>query len=446
MYDAAKNIWTPVKGSYGISRRRIGWHSPAYSARDDAVLVYAHSSREATFAYRLDPATGSEARPGRAGGTSRLYLDWDARMAKLPAQEPAANIEKMPANRWVEMPGPSVPTKNWGSATVDTEKGVILYIGGGHSTYSGTDTAHYDIGAGRWSLSYPPEFPPFLRATSRTVFGWSYNQHPWAEHTRKWYAYDPVSRMMVYARQGAGNKWITIHPDGADAKGFKPSGYCTMIYDPHLRQWYTPTWDRPWRTGDSSRLISTPNGVYAHAGGIWHCNVEKVGAGDKAGYVGKWKQVFKEAPGTGSEFDATVYDSKRNRLVILTGSGKKPAMTFFDLGTGKSEKALPEGKWNFFREACYIPDQDVIFTPDGYNGLGYYVYRCAQNKWIKVDIAPPMSGGKPIQRGAGKSSAAIVYDPVHKVLFYFSIGAPVNLMRYDDKSVKVRAEGGSREN
>jgi len=114
-------------------------------------------------------------------------------------------------------------------------------------------------------------------------------------------------------------------------------------------------------------------------------------------------------------------------------------MIFIDPASGKVEKASPEGKWNCMREVCYIPDQDVIFTPAGYQRKGYYVYRCAENKWVQVDIAAPMIGGKPINRGKGASAdTVILYDPRHKVLFHFDVGNTVHLMRYDDKSVKVR--------
>jgi hypothetical protein len=221
----------------------------------------------------------------------------------------------------------------------------------------------------------------------------------------------------------------------------KTTGYASWVYDPRLRKWYTPTYDRRFGTGDSDRLVSTPKGVYAHTGrsGVWHCSVEKVEDAGRVRYVARWKQIAKKGPGTGGEFDATVYDSERHRLVCLTSSRKGSRyVTFFDLKSGKAARAKPEGNWQHFREACYIPDQDVVFTPASYGKSGYYVYRCAQNRWVKVDIAVPKIKGKPVNRGRGSGPDTVVlYDPVHKVLFHYDVGNTVHLMRYDDKSVKV---------
>jgi hypothetical protein len=447
-YDAAKNEWMPLKGRYD---RGSGWQSIAYSEKDDALVLVTDGTRSwgghrATWVYRLRPASARGREKAVAHGTRpRHHYDFNARAMKMPAPDPESHEKKLaslPANRWVQMPGPNVPRKGWGSATIDTDKGIIVYVGGGHSTYSGTDTAHYDIGAGRWSLSYPPEFPPFLKGTNRVVYGWSYHLHPWAEHTRKWYAYDPVSRMVVYIRQGGiGRPGRRLHLGVGTNGVVKTTGHASWVYDPRLRKWYTPTYDRKFGTGDSDRLVSTPEGVYAHTGrsGIWHCRVEKVEEDGGVRYVARWKQTVKKGPGTGGEFDATVYDSKRHRLVCLTRRRKGgPVMTFFDLKTGKTQRATPKGKWDHFREACYLPDQDVIFTPAGYQRNGYYVYRCANKEWIKADIAAPRIKSKPINRGKGSSpDTVIVYDPRHKVLFHFDVGNTVHLMRYDDKTVKV---------
>jgi hypothetical protein len=447
-YDAAKNTWTAVKGVYPSG----GWESLAYSSKDDVVLLYQDGTKSwggsrTTHLYKLNPATAAVKRGGVAAPHPRPRLDWDARTRKLPAPDPEAidkQLAALPANQWVQMPGPHFSRKTWGSATVDTDKGVILYHGGGHSGYSGTDVAHYDIGSGRWSLSYPPEFPPFLEATNRTVYGWSYNLHPWAEHTRTWYAYDPVSKMMVYNRQG----FVNRPGDGRFDLGDGPvvsTGYASWVYDPRLRKWYTPTYDRPFGTSDAQHLVTTPAGVYAHTrqNGIWHCTIEPLERNGKTEYAARWKRVIEKAPASGNDLGGTtVYDSKRNRLVVL----KTPAsMDIIDLHEMKVSQLKPEsGRVAHYREACYIPDQDVIFSPNGFRKQGYSVYRCAENKWVQVDIAPPVirytRGGKEHVRQdvyAGEDTV-IRYDPIHKVLFHYGVGNTAHLMRYDDKTVKVK--------
>jgi hypothetical protein len=437
-YDAAANVWTPINGQYAVARRPVAWSSAAYSTKDDVVLLYAANHQEATFAYRLDPATAKTKRKGFKPGAVWPRINWDARTAKLPSPDPEAHAKKLaelPVNRWVKMPGPHVYRKTWGSATVDTDRGVILYYGGGHSGYSGTDVAHYDVGTGRWSLSYPPKFPPFLEGTNLCPFGWGYDLQFWTEHTRKWYAYDPVSKMMVYARLGGFGPGRTAYLTENGTESFKAKGYVTWVYNPTLRKWYAPTFEQPFSVKWSGRLVTTHEGIYAHVGGtVWKCTVENAGTDEVPRYVGKWS-VYGKTGGTGGEFDATVYDSKRHRLVILTGAGRKPAMTCFDLKTKKTTRPSPKGVWDHNREACYIPTQDVILTPAGYRKTGYCVYRCADNEWVRPTITQPKSNPGPAATGPDTTT---VYDPVHDVLFYFDVQNTVYLMRYDDNRAQIR--------
>ena len=446
-YDAAKNEWTPVRGSFEF---RGGWLSLTYSTRDDVVMLNLEGTKSwgghrVTCLYRFNPSSAAVKRKGVSAITSRLRLNWDARTRKLPPPKPEAvdkKLAELPANEWVQMPGPHFSRKTWGSAAIDTDRGVILYYGGGHSGYSGTDVAHYDIGSGRWSLSYPPEFPPFLEATNRTVFGWSYNLHPWAEHTRKWYAYDPVSRMMVYNRQGC------FRPGSRFDQGNGPvttAGYACWVYNPRLRTWYTPTYDRTFGTSDAQHLVTTPNGIYVHTRreGIWHCTVKKIERDGKVEYAAEWKQVIKKAPSSGNDLSGTsVYDSKRNRLVVLKTHAH---MDIIDLNAMKVGRIKPErGRVPHYREACYIPEQDVIFSPNGYKKKGYSVYRSAENRWVQVDIPAPVMRwtdrrGKKHKRNMAYAGADTVirYDPVHKVIFHYDRPNVTHLMLYDDKTVKV---------
>src|SRR6185295_20277367 len=130
----------------------------------------------------------------------------------------------------------------------DTDNGVILYLGGGHSAYSGSDVAHYDVATNRWSTGYEPEFAPFLESAQQSIFGWGYNLHPWSEHTRRYYAYDPVSKTMVYARQCCELKGHTLFLGKDGAKEVKPGVAETWIYDPQKKKFYEPTFNRPFPT------------------------------------------------------------------------------------------------------------------------------------------------------------------------------------------------------
>jgi len=446
-YDAARNLWTPVKGIVPAE----DWLSCDYSAKDDAVVLVATGSigwyaPRTTYAYRLDPATAAEQRPGAAVGTVIWKHEGQRKslLAAPPADRKAVEekLKNLPANEWVDADPPSAATnKTWSDCTIDTDKGVILYYGGGHSAYSGTDVAHYDIGENRWSLSYDPEFPPYLESTNRTVFGWAYNLHPWSEHTRRWYAYDPVSKMMIYARQGGDLRGRSLWLGKDGKKEVKAAGAENWVYDPAKRRFHEPTFDRPWGTDDGTCLVTTPKGVCAlSAGRLWLCKVEKQGQSEDETCVARWTQVSDKGPATGSECDPTVYDSKRNRLVSMVSRKAGPEMWFFDLGGGGWTKADCKGKWEPSREACYLPEEDVIFQIT-YAGdkkpSVHQVFRCASGEWVQPEIALPKKGVPP-----ANWDTSLAWDPVHKVVVLinemgFGAAATTFLLRYDDKKAKL---------
>lgn len=447
-YDAAQNVWTPVKGTLPLP----GWLSCDYSAKDDAVVLTATGSicwgaPRKTYVYRFDPATAAEKRAGAAPGTP-VYKHEGQRKALLsapPADRKAteAKLASMPSNQWVDAEPPGAATnKTWSDCTIDTDRGVILYTGGGHSAYSGSDVAHYDVGENRWTLSYDPEFPPFLESTNRTVFGWSANLHPWSEHTRRWYAYDPVSKTMVYARQGGELAGKTLYLGKDGKKEVKTAGADNWIYDPIKKKFFEPTFDRPWGTDDGTCLVTTPKGVYALSHGVlWLCKVTRSGSGEDETCTGTWTKVSDKGPVTGSERDPTLYDSKRNRLVSLISKGGAAEMWFYDLNGSAWTKGEPKGAFQATREACYIPEQDVIFQvtfgEEGKKASVHQVYRCATNEWVQAEIALPTKGRTP-----ASWDTSFAYDPIHKVVVLiheigFGAASTTFLLRYDDKSAKV---------
>lgn len=446
-YDAARNVWTPIKGTVPAAE----WLSCDYSTKDDAVVLVSAGSTSweaprMTYLYRLDPASAAQPRPGAAPGTPAWKAAGQRKslLAAPPADRKAIEekLKAMPVNEWVDADPPGAANnKTWTDCTLDTDKGVILYYGGGHSGYSGTDVAHYDVGENRWSLSYDPEFPPYLEGTNRTVFGWAYNLHPWSEHTRRWYAYDPVSKMMVYAREGGDLVGRTAWLGKDGRKAVKITGADNWVYDPAKRKFCEPTFDRPWSTNDGTCLVTTPKGVHAlSAGKLWLCTVEKQGEGEDETRVAKWSLLSDKGPATGSECDPTLYDSKRNRLVSMVLRKTGPEMWCFDLGAGTWSKADCKGSWTTSREACYIPEEDVIFqvtyAAEGKPSV-QQVYRCASSEWVQADIPLPKKG-----RPQASWDTSLAWDPVHKVVVLINemgCGEPTTtfLLRYDDKQVKL---------
>ena len=84
----------------------------------------------------------------------------------LPANDPAwlAKLKALPANQWVAAKPPVEPNRrDWGSIACDPVRGWMVYFGGGHSTYQGTDVAIYQVGANRWihqAGGYNDSLPP----------------------------------------------------------------------------------------------------------------------------------------------------------------------------------------------------------------------------------------------------------------------------------------------
>ncbi len=61
----------------------------------------------------------------------------------------------MPVNRWVpfDEPGRAGTLRTWGSCSFDTDKGRIVYWGGGHCGYGGSDYDLYDVEQNTWIAS-----------------------------------------------------------------------------------------------------------------------------------------------------------------------------------------------------------------------------------------------------------------------------------------------------
>ena len=74
-----------------------------------------------------------------------------------------------PEYQWVplDLPGRVAPSRTWGGATFDSKRGQILYWGGGHCGYEGSDTDAYDVATHTWiafcagGLTFGPPTPAY---------------------------------------------------------------------------------------------------------------------------------------------------------------------------------------------------------------------------------------------------------------------------------------------
>ncbi|KPJ73199.1 MAG: hypothetical protein AMS14_06655, partial [Planctomycetes bacterium DG_20] len=437
VYDVAANQWRPAGGDLDLYQ--YDWLTAAPSQRHGVVLMVALGPERRTYAFRYDPSGPAIKRTGAPPDTVRWkFPDQKGPLETAPRPDVAAQktfLAQLPVNRFVNAnPPATVVSKTWSSAICDTDRGVVIYTGGGHSGYSGNDFAHYSVAENRWSLSWPPCFPPFLEATNASVFGLSYACRPWSQHTYLWYAYDPVSRMVLYCARPTLKDNLEMQLDPDPTKTFvhtyKKTGYWTWVYDPAKRRLCPPSFGRPFGNPWHLALCGTPRGVYALAQGVLYLATVADG-------MVTWKVVDDKGP-TGKrdynyEWQPIVYDSKRERLLHVMGKDSLVEVHARSLAEGaKWHKIETTGSAQLGREVVYLPRTDSLLML----GRGTLcVMDCATNEWRQLDVEMP--------KGSYGTECAMVYDPVHDVcvaLIPSAFSGPMQtfLFRYDPKSAKSK--------
>lgn len=124
------------------------WYSVGLDeAQRKLVVAQTVGAKQLTFALRLDvKALPAEPAPKWTPPPPELPT-------AIPVDDPAwiAKLKALPANTWIDAKPPfETPRRDWGSIACDPVRGWMVYFGGGHSTYQGTDVAVYAVGANRW--------------------------------------------------------------------------------------------------------------------------------------------------------------------------------------------------------------------------------------------------------------------------------------------------------
>jgi hypothetical protein len=360
-----------------------------------------------------------------------------------------ALLDSLPANRWVRFPEPgrAAQMRTWGACSFDTRLGRIVYWGGGHCGYGGSDYDFYEVEENTWITSpLIAEYPE--RAWDRGVSpaGVTFGGEPWMNHGRKIYAYDPVSAKIVNMKGislTAGYEppclkdYPLLNPDFGAGEDYRRSGYSkwvTWVFDP-----VPGTWEMLCPASVGLELtVSTPKGVMAvdnDWGGLFNKDSSSLavfeGKKVKENAVflldvaaRRWNKLSGAGPWPQNlyELTALVYDSRRNQLLLHGGGPDRTELWSFSLGSGRWTKLNPQVAGGGMppacdREAVYIPGEDAMLTagtpPDGSAGPGMYAYRPAENTWTRLEIAPP--------EGLESSSLvmqnrAFTYDPIHNVV------------------------------
>ena len=442
-YDVAANVWSPLKGRLG--ERRMEWVSCDYSPRDDAVLLAAPGV--GTWLYRLDPPTATDPDPKRQTASPGTWV-WNRSGRRMmesilaaPPPDRKATEEKLrelPVNTPViaDYPGYLI-SKTWSSATMDTDRGVVIYTGGGHAGYPGNDIALYDVGANRWSFDDPPCFMPMIGRFNKTLACWDYRRRPQSQHTYRWYCYDPVSRTMVYCPREAGlSHVLTVQLEDDPEKAFvydpKKHGSWVLVYDPANNRRYPLMPGRPFGTPYSLNMTGTKHGVYAKPGKtLYHGTVKT--DGERANVT--WKLLDKDCPACGySETQPMLYDSKRERLLYLLHRKETNEAWLY-------ERPIPEGTWRKVETsgAKPAPTREVAYDAGNDCLLALHTRRmmvmdCTSNTWKELDLELP--------EGKYGTACALMYDPVHELCVALVPKRrgrmQVVLFRYDPKEAKYK--------
>ena len=396
-YEVAADKWELIrrfdKSGPADYRHRNGADSAAVAAASDDDLVLwvgagtqkgsAHSSwlcrvdasrtdHDGTAAHGVQPGT-LECRTGP------FDPEWYTK--DVPPPDPAATeavLKGLAPNAWTALQCPKWPANRqgggWSTVALDTDRGQILHMGGGHSSYFGNDVAHYDVRTGRWCIACRPQFALEYNYDLSGPGLWAFNGAPWGNHNYQAYDYDATIRRLVYIK-----------------------GHMTLLYDPATR-----TWPHAEKFGDLpffpskyiNTLCPTPQGIVCWTrtrksqskAGIWRL------ANGKA-----WHEVKASGeplPMTVCDGSTLSYDSKRNRLLMTTTprkSGEPMGQVWScDLATGEVRKLDPQGREaikvkRFAREAVYLPKADRVMV--GYllekgGKLVVPFYDCAGNRWL----------------------------------------------------------------
>jgi hypothetical protein len=413
IYDTKQNEWTPINANLRLTGYR--WLTVAGSQRHGVVFMTAFGSERRTYALRYDPTAPTVDLPGAVPGSiAWKYPEQKKSLEGAPQPDRMAHarfLKSLPVNEFVDAKPPGMLiSKTWSTAVIDTDRSEVIYTGGGHSGYSGNDFARYSIKENRWSLDFPPRFPPFLESTNAGIFGWSYGMYPFSQHTYLWYCYDPLSKTVVYLARPSLFDGLDIRieddPNSVFIYDAEKHGYASWVYDSEHKKMHRPCFGRPFANPWHLSLVGTPRGVYAMCKNkLYHGAVTR-----QTGHV-KWRLVDPDFPKPHKaikyhyEFQPLLHDTVDNRLIQLKGDDSRVDVYARSFGPdAKWQRLKTEGSAAIGREAVYIPrHQCVLWSAD----RQLFALDCRTMRMAEVDIALP--------EGRYTHECAVVYDPANNV-------------------------------
>jgi N-acetylneuraminic acid mutarotase len=440
-YDAREDRWTRLAGDVPT-----GFYLTADIAPERRLLVLATSNRapgdrmscnvlfpvRTTYMYRLEGEPVGVNQGAQSHAIAKRAPESDREGSRI-----AWNA--LPRNRWVLLGGSgrNAPTRTWGSATFDTDRERILYWGGGHCGYGGSDVDTYDVARNTWrSSDDAPEYPERLWNHGVREAGITFGGRPWMEHGRRTYAYDPVSRRMVIVRRlrltggydaplardapssdnvapdalvRPGSSYVrfvtwTFAADSSkwDLAGNAPRGVDTLVSTPHGVVGIDVDW--PSKLNDAGYQRSWTSASPRRAAAVYMYSVASR----------SWKRLDDPAgdsPQNLYEMTSLAYDSRRDRLILHGGGASRDELWTFDMRSRQWQNMRPRTSGAApacSREAVYLPKEDIFLT----YGNGVRTWSVSENAWhvvqIPFDVEPASAVGQ---------NRALVYDPKRDVVF-----------------------------
>lgn len=384
--------WSPEPGTGRYERQRSTWKCTIDASQPDVT---------GTTEFGVPPGTETF----RTGSFDPAWYS-----AEVPEPDPAAQekfYQSLPVNQWTAIEAPKWPENRqgggWSTTAFDTDRGQVLHLGGGHSSYFGNDVAHFDAQTARWSISYRPQFALDYNYDLSGPGPWAFNGGPWGNHNYHAYTYDQVRHRLVFIRNEH-----------------------THFYDPQRRVWSAEERlaNNPFNGSKyTSYIVRTDQGAV-----VW-------AVGDSVSQYGIWKLTaagWQELPTSGEPLPRPVtdgstitFDAKRNRLLLTTTNGEKDIqhsgqVWAVDLKSGEVQRLDPAGRSaievkRFARESVYLPELDLVM-------LGYHLqknripfYDIEKNRWLTADVP----GSDFFLRGESGTSVdlGLQYDPARKIVW-----------------------------
>ncbi|HOX08935.1 MAG TPA: hypothetical protein PK280_21245, partial [Planctomycetota bacterium] len=418
-YDAAGNEWRCLE----VPRPGEAFWLEADAA--SGCLVALNHDMNRAWLLRLDPAAAKAAEaPG--GPELRLHpTDGECDAATLSdlGKYKAAQDEwakSVPANTWTKVPtnGTGRPNggRTWSSIVYDPDRWQIHYRDGGHGSYHGAVTDHYDLPTGRWFRSDRRYEPPWPMGS---YFGWgrSFSYAPWCIHTYKYGLFLNPLKKRLQRTIGQSGRMEGAAPDAV------------IEYDPDTGRWARELVPLGAGTGGAFGGGVT---VPAVAGGMLSINnFTRYGQKDgEAVYLTKdglkqWKNLGQLPRTHDDHCFSWFFDPKRNRAMYYGGPKDKHELFALDLGAEAPKwqkievKAAGGDKLPLSdREVIYIPRHDVFLmiaaseTPYAKGQFEtVWVLDPKDHTFSKLELA----GARPAY---GSVSVGLQYDPVSDLCFY----------------------------